>query len=180
MKLVQGHGINDADYVTNKCPFYKRWSYMLQRVYSEKYHVKFPTYIGTTIDPDWLIFSNFKRWMEQQDWEGKELDKDLLDWTNKHYGPDNCLFVSRPINNLLTLSNKARGDLPLGVTYLKKKKHTYIIAQIMKYGKAVKLGYFDTVEEAHKAYKVAKLDYIKELAAAESDPRIKAALLAIF
>lgn len=37
---------------------------------------------------EWLLFSNFKSWMEQQ--EEKVLDKDLLHTHNKIY--TNCLF----------------------------------------------------------------------------------------
>ena len=77
-KLVSGVGINDADYEVQKytvvsgkrkriwiCPYYITWTHMLQRCYSEKSQLKHPTYKGCTVCDEWLIFSNFKTWMEQ-------------------------------------------------------------------------------------------------------------------
>lgn len=117
-KLVQGFGINDADYVVSKyeswyeggerklkilwqCPYYVKWRSMLNRCYSARYHKNKPTYIGCYVCEEWLTFSNFKAWMETQDWERKELDKDLLMEGNKEYGPNFCVFISRELNLFL-------------------------------------------------------------------------------
>lgn len=96
VKLVCGIGINNADYTTSlreelpkvngkrkyrilwACPFYKLWASMLQRCYSEKRLIKDPSYVGCSVHPDWHRFMNFRSWMEKQDWEGMELDKDIL------------------------------------------------------------------------------------------------------
>ena len=72
---------------------------MLQRCYSESHLVRQPTYKGCSVCEEWLTFSNFKSWMEQQDWEGKQLDKDLLVYKNKIYSPETCVFVSSVINS---------------------------------------------------------------------------------
>ena len=99
---ICGVGINDAPYSVSftdehgkehRCPFYSRWRSLLQRVLDPKVHKKYPTYAECTIDPDWLIFSKFRAWMQNQDWQGKDLDKDLRYQGNKHYGPDTCLFI---------------------------------------------------------------------------------------
>lgn len=50
---------------------------------------------GCSVCEEWLTFSNFKRWMEQQDYEGKALDKDLLVSQNKTYSSETCVFVPR-------------------------------------------------------------------------------------
>ena len=79
-KLVHGVGINDADYpvqptIGNKrvnCPFYWRWKDMLKRCYSEKHLLITPCYRDRSVNKEWFIFSIFKAWMEQQDWEGKQ------------------------------------------------------------------------------------------------------------
>ena len=102
-KLVAGVGVNDADYpivrfgetINGKkkrewvCPFYKTWAAMLNRCYREPI---LKSYKDTTVCEEWYTFSNFKSWMETQDWEGKELDKDLLT-DNNHYSPQNCIFI---------------------------------------------------------------------------------------
>ena len=152
---------------------------MIVRCFDVKILKKYPTYTGTTIDESWKTFSNFKKWMQSQKWQGKQLDKDLLSWSNKHYGPDTCLFISQAQNSLLTLRNSKRGDYPLGVSKVNRIKQPRYIASGTFYGKPTHLGYFKTVDEAAEAYKTAKLNYIKELAEVEQDPRIKQALLAL-
>ena len=102
-RLVYGVGTNDAWYMiettaggeTYCCGYYQRWVAMLRRCYSKQMHRKFPTYKDCTVCDEWITFSNFRKWMETQDWQGKELDKDILFPGNKHYSPDNCVFVGR-------------------------------------------------------------------------------------
>jgi CRISPR/Cas system-associated endoribonuclease Cas2 len=95
-KLVCGVGVNDLsyrvhvrEYVTKeggkriqksvfKCKHYAAWTNMLQRCYSEKYLESKPSYIGTSVCNEWLYASEFKKWMEKQDWEGKCLDKPII------------------------------------------------------------------------------------------------------
>lgn len=170
IKKVYGFGINDADYLIHyvedgqqfHCPFYSRWHAMLRRCYSEKYHVKKPTYKNCTICNEWLIFSQFKQWMIQQDWEGKHLDKDLLVPGNNVYAPDRCLFVPQEINALLTDSAAKRGQWPIGVNYhTRTRKFAANIS--LNIGKQKHLGLFKTPEAAHQAYLKAKSDYIKLL-----------------
>ncbi|TKW65206.1 MAG: hypothetical protein DI616_15880 [Paracoccus denitrificans] len=187
-KPVYGVGINDADYVTTyvdangktvHCPYFAKWKSMLRRCYDPVYKAKRPTYEDCTVAPEWLTFSNFRKWMIQQDWVDKHLDKDLLVQGNKHYGPDTCVFVSGAINNLMCLRENRRGDLPLGVTKMGVNGCTYYVAACSMYGKQKRLGYFKTPEEAHAAYVVAKQAHIQELAGKEADPRIKKALLSL-
>jgi hypothetical protein len=78
-KLVCGVGINDASYevyqkvdgIKVACPFYVKWKSMLERVYVEKNLVKRPSYRNCSVVKDWLRFSAFKEWMQQQNWQGK-------------------------------------------------------------------------------------------------------------
>ena len=188
-KGIYGVGINDATYVTAYkdatgktfiCPFYSVWKGMLDRCFSKVTHVKHPSYIGCTLEDSWKVFSVFKLWMQTQDWKGKHLDKDLIAWDNKHYGPDNCLFISPALNNLLTLRNNHRGTLPLGVSVMTCKGYPYFVASCSFYGKQKRLGYFKTSQEAAQVYKDAKLKYIAELADQETDQEIKQALLNLF
>jgi len=185
-RLVQGVGVNDAHYPVayidgkgkkQSCPYYKVWTGMLIRCYNKAFHSKRPTYASCTLEPDWLIFSNFKNWMQTQDWKGMQLDKDLLDWENKHYSPDTCLFIPQSLNNLLTLRRRCGNGLPLGVHRMYTNSSMYYIAACSFYGKQVRLGYFKTPEAAAEKYKEAKLKYIKELAEVQKDPRIRQALI---
>ena len=99
-RLIQGVGTNDANYTVKisedlprlpngkrrrkvvwRCPYYSRWESMLSRVYSKNYHLRRPTYKGCSVCEEWLLFSNFKKWVDEQpcgDWENRHLDKDLL------------------------------------------------------------------------------------------------------
>ena len=180
-KPVYGVGINDADYMTlvtvdckqYRCPYYKRWLDMLTRCYDDKFQKRFPTYIGCTICKEWVKFSNFRSWMENQDWPGKSLDKDIISQGNKIYSPSTCIFVTEEINNLLTNKKLSRGDYPLGVS-LKKRNGKYV-AQCRAYGKTKHLGYFDTANEARKAYIKFKVRLIIKIADEQCD-QLKEAL----
>lgn len=180
-RLVHGVGINDVGASVKGCPYYQRWKHLLMRCFCPKFQAKQPTYVGCTLDETWKSFTVFKNWMSQQNWQGKELDKDLICYGNKHYGPATCLFIPQAINLLMGLRGNDRGPYPLGVSkiVMSKGKHSYFQARCYHYGKAKRLGLFKTEEEASQAYKAAKLAYISELAAAETDPRIKQALLGL-
>ena len=117
---VYGHGINDLDKPAHmysggkrrKCPFYETWYQMLRRAYCEKFKVSYPTYEGVTVTPEWWSRRAFTEWMRGQEWQGRELDKDILWPGNKIYAPDKCLFVPREINSLLINRAAARGEYP--------------------------------------------------------------------
>ncbi|AMR57359.1 putative restriction endonuclease [Pseudomonas phage vB_PsyM_KIL3b] len=168
-KLVQGVGTNDADYVVQPmvngkqvvCPFYNRWYAMIKRCYSEKELKKHPEYRDKYVCSEWLLFSNFKAWMETQDWKGKHLDKDLLVQGNKVYSPETCVFVPAWLNSLLTDSEAKRGDLPLGVSR-KSLDSKMVNPHSVPYLSHVNgctpryRGAFKTSSEAHKAWQVGK------------------------
>ena len=179
-KLVQGVGINDADYIVTRkvngkkteCHFYTSWKNMLTRCYSETFHKIQPTYIDCTVSSEWLIFSRFKSWMEVQDWKGKHLDKDILIKNNKVYSSSTCIFVTRDVNTLLHKNLKQRGPHPIGVTFEASKYKALCSTQ----GKRRYLGHYETPEEAHEAYKAFKYKYIAEIASQQSEP-LRTALL---
>ena len=146
---------------------------MLKRCYYKKYLESRQTYKGCSVCEGWLLFSTFKKWMEQQDWEDRALDKDFLIGGNKIYSPDTCVFIPLEINNFITTRAAKRGEYPLGVYYRKKNKDMvnerskpYMSRVGNQGGKADYLGVFETPEEAHQAYLKVKLeqcvDYIEE------------------
>ncbi|QGH72580.1 MAG: transcription factor [Myoviridae sp. ctThM1] len=189
-KLVEGVGINDADYKTSKyekidgvkvqvwrCPFYQTWKGMLQRCYNKKFQNRRRSYNGCSVHPEWFLFSNFKAWMETQDWEGKELDKDLLLRGNKLYSPENCVFISKSLNLFIVENKQTRGKLPIGVVWYKKIQKYRATCRCPFTGTKKHLGFYEDAEEAHKAWLRFKSDTAVLLAKEESDPKISKALI---
>jgi len=186
-KYVYGVGVNDAWYITQYkskegkslwCPFYVRWKGMLERCYSTKYKEKHTTYVGCTVSEGWLLFSNFRSWMEKQDWKGKQLDKDILVPDNKVYSESTCIFITRGLNTLLIGCDATRGDCPRGVSWSKNcSRYTSYCA--VK-GKLKYLGCFVTEREAEITYCIFKsnliIDTSKEKEAAKQ-PKLQEGLL---
>ena len=190
-KLNFGVGINDADYNVTKhaivdgkgkmvwiCPFYRTWKGMLERCYSEKYHVRKPTYKDCTVCGEWIYFSKFKSWMETQDWKGKQLDKDLLKVGNKVYCPEWCIFVDGKINNFVNDHGNKRGEYIIGVYWDKYKNKFRSMCRNPFTVKQEDLGRFTTELEAHLAWKSRKHELACLLADSEycTDPRLAEAL----
>jgi hypothetical protein len=194
-RLVRGVGINDADYVQQvkrtvgykngrqvqrsvwTCPFYTTWSNMLDRCYDAKTQEKFPTYKGCFVCDEWILFSNFKAWMETQDWEDNFLDKDILVFGNKIYSPENCVFVSRAVNNFVIEHSAARGEWPLGVNVCTKSNQFVARCSNPITGKREFLGRFICPQEAHQVWLKRKLELAKLLAEEQDDSRVAKALV---
>lgn len=183
-KLVYGVGINDAgrpvytkvDGKRVMCPFYRRWAEMLRRCYDPNYHLRQPTYLGCSVAEEWLVFSGFESWMKTQDWEGKELDKDLLKVGNKLYSPDLCIFVPKKLNSFTMDCGASSGEWPVGA-YLDKRRGRFMARCRNPFtGKKESLGYYDTPEEAHLAWKKRKHELALIYANQQTDPRVAEAL----
>lgn len=194
-KLVYGVGVNDADYVTQKwetigysdgkqqqkliwiCPYYSAWKSMIERCYSTKCQEKYPTYIGCSVSDEWLTFSNFKSWMEKQDWDGKQLDKDLLFEGNKVYSPETCIFVSRAVNMFTIDRGAARGEWMIGA-YWNKRANKFKSQCCNPFTKKQEyLGLFTCEQEAHQVWLKRKLELAYELAEIQTDPRVAKVLV---
>lgn len=189
-KTVQGIGHNDEKYPSRvdgkKTREYITWKGVLLRC-TENSWIRRPSYTGTTCSENFKSYSFFYEWCNKQvgfrniddNMEIWQLDKDLLVKGNKLYSEDNCVFVPKKINNLLTKSNALRGVYVIGVHFVKKtNKYT---AQINN-GRGVRhyLWCFDTEQEAFVFYKAAKEKRIKSLANEykdQLDPRAYQALM---
>jgi hypothetical protein len=159
-----GVGDNITHIKGKKVKAYAKWIGMLERCYSEKYHVKNPIYKECCVSDEWKNFQIFADWFYKnydsdimKDWQ---LDKDILVKGNKIYSPETCCFVPREINMLFVSQNKQRGDCPIGVS---KRGNSYRV-YCRTNGKNKLIGSFKTSEEAYKAYKIKKEEYIKEIA----------------
>jgi hypothetical protein len=184
---VCGAATNDADYRTQvkvdgkivwACPYYTKWKDMIKRCYSPILQKKLPTYIGCSVCDEWLLFSSFKKWMEAQSWEGKDLDKDLLFIGNKIYSPETCIFIDHTVNMFTTDSGKTRGEWPLGVYFHKPNGKFQAYCNNPFTLKQEKLGYFTCPEEAHLAWKTHKHELACQLSDSDlvNDPRVAEAL----
>lgn len=143
---------------------YKYWQGMLDRCYNEK-RKNTPTYIDCTVCDEWLIFSNFCDWYEDNFYlvEGHkmDLDKDLLVKKNKIYSPQTCCFLPHKINGLFNMGQSKRGEYPIGV-HKRNVGNTYR-SNVNVDGMQIKHD-FNTIEKAHENYKKIKEAHIKDVA----------------
>lgn len=183
-RLICGIGVNDADYTTRPskggvmvtCQFYRAWKDMIERCYSEKLQARKPMYKGCSVCGEWLIFSNFKAWMQQQDWQGKELDKDILVKGNKVYSPSTCAFVDTLTNTFVTDSRSKKSSLPSGA-FWHKNRNNYGSACKNPFSKRLEyLGSYDNPLDAHLAWKKRKHEFACQLAELQSNPCVAEAL----
>ena len=152
---VHGLGINDIDYHATS-PCYRKWKSILERT-SPTYSRK--AYRNVSICEEWLTFSNFKQWFDENYVEGFAIDKDLLSPSdNKIYSPQTCCFLPRIINNAI---KECPTDKPIGIRSWAKGRYRVVLSA---YAKQTLVGYYYSFEEAQLAYKSAKKQYIKELA----------------
>ena len=145
-----------------KC--YTAWMQMLRRCYDSKYQETHQTYKGCTVCEEWHNFQVFAEWYYKHFYEIEcqimNLDKDILYKGNKIYSADTCVFVPQFINKLFVKCDKARGNLPIGVS----KNGNNFMANVTKDKEPIYLGTYTTANEAFQAYKRAKEQYIKEVA----------------
>lgn len=167
--MICGFGIYDGEkgntYHNNI--FYRFWSSMIERCYSEKMLKRNPTYQGTIVCDQWKYYSNFEKWAKENYIEGFNLDKDIIAGDLKIYSPETCCFVP-PLINSCILDKNTSNEYPIGVSYIKKNKDGYerpspYRATISMYGKQVHLKTFKTPEEAHQCWQENKIKYLNEL-----------------
>lgn len=166
--VMYGVGYHGTLYTNSKEKSYQRWHYIMNRCYSTAIHELYPKYKGCKVCEEWLNYSNFKLWYDEHvlPWEilGEdfEIDKDILIKGNKIYSPETVCLVPKFINALFTNEKKNKGDCPIGV-YFEKDKNKFR-AGMAYMGQKIKLGTFDTAEEAFNRYKVYKEDLIRDVA----------------
>lgn len=140
---------------------YATWHSMLERCYCPKYHEKYPTYIGCSVDERWHNFQVFAKWLnEQRRDDGWQLDKDLVEEGNKIYSPETCRFIPQELNKLLNDQGRSRGELPRGVT----KNGDGYETRVNVDGTRLYLGFYPTETQAFAVYKKAKEENVKRMA----------------
>ena len=196
MKKVCGVGINDADYLVEirqelpkcdgkrvrkylwQCPYYTCWRSMLSRCYGGQGRTtRNRNYLNCAVCEEWLTFSNFKSWMQQQDWQGKQLDKDILG-DGKLYSPETCCFVSNTLNSFL-LDCGNDGNKLIGAFKI-KNKNKYVAKCSNPYTKKCEhLGTFDTELQAHRAWVERKSELAVQLVQGEDREKLLNKILQI-
>lgn len=129
-KLAYGIGILDKGYypacvLRKNTKEYQLWLNMLGRCYSQRIHLKNPTYLDCSVSDNFKSFQYFADWANKQigfGLKGYALDKDILSKGNKVYSEDNCVFVPSNLNNFLITSKAIRGSCPIGVSFYKRDK----------------------------------------------------------
>ncbi len=162
--VMCGVGYHGSENVDCTSESYLKWHDMLVRCYNAKFHERQPQYKGCTVCEEWLNYSNFKVWYDQNKIKGMslDLDKDILFKGNKIYSPETCCFVPHAINTLFLNKKADRGDFPIGVSYEKDKRKFRAYMSFM--GKQIKIGTFNTAESAFARYKKYKEDFIQDIA----------------
>lgn len=166
-KRIFGVGINDYKGIIKidgkHIQSYYTWHNMIKRCYDSEYIDKHPTYKDCTVCDEWLYFSNFKKWFDENYVEGYQLDKDILAKVPKIYSPETCCFVPSRINSMLTFSDKARGRYPLGVSLCKENGKYIATCGSVDSKQSRFLGYYRTIEDAHNTYCKRKYEIIREV-----------------
>jgi len=174
----RGNSVNSTDSKISNAefPFYRKWKDMIYRCYSEKEKERNPCYEDCKVCEEWLNFDSFKSWMQSQDWQGNQLDKDILLAGNKIYSPEACCFVSGAVNKFLTDSKRSRGEFKIGCYYDKKLRAFRARCSNPFSNKLESLGLFECDTSAHLAWKKRKHELACQLADLQTDQRVAAAL----
>lgn len=194
-RLIYGIGVNDADYIVVKreelgyvdgkrkqktvwkCSYYQTWAEMIRRCYDAKYQERHPTYASCTVSEDWHTFSRFREWMELQDFEGLQLDKDILIKGNKLYSPETCVFVTPMVNSFANDQAAKRGEWMIGAIWHKQSKKFRANCSNPFTKKQEYLGLFTSEQQAHNAWLKHKNELAHELAEIQTDERVAKALI---
>lgn len=143
---------------------YTTWMDIIRRCYCMHKHQA--CYDGCSVVAEWHNFQNFAKWYYENsyviDGERLHIDKDLLYFDNKIYGPDTCLLIPERINYLIIRHAPQRGKYPIGVR--KHRKSLSFEARCMTHNGKESIGFFNTPDEAFMAYKKRKEEFIKEVA----------------
>ncbi len=148
-----GVGVNDLERGIAPASYFVKWHNILERCYGN--NPEYRAYKGCSICDEWLLFSNFALWMDEQDHYKKDLDKDILKFGNRLYSPDTCCFVPSALNQLF--ANKLTGQYMRG-TFLVPSGNYVAFGSVN--GRRKSLGTYADEFEAHKVYLTNVLERI--------------------
>ena len=167
-------GVNDVRN-SNSTKAYGVWDDLIARCCDEEYKQKHRCYKDVKICEEWLTFSVFKKWFDENYVEGWQLDKDMIERGNKIYSPSTCCFLPRELNNVYKRNLSGRA-LPQCCRLTKSGKY---IVTIKSQKQRIHIGTFDSVDEAFMAYKTKKEQIIRDTARKYEDKLDKRVLNAL-
>ena len=115
--------------------------------------------------------------MKKQDWQGNQLDKDMVLEGNKVYSAETCVFVSPTVNSFTIDCGASRGEWLIGVYWDKQAEKFRAMCSNPFTKKRECLGRFTCEQEAHQAWLKRKLELAHELADIQTDHRVAKALI---
>ncbi len=157
--------------IIHTCPFYAKWCSLLDRVYVYANTKRGAAYRGCVVCDGWLFFSEFKKWMGEQDWEGKELDKDILG-CGKVYSPETCIFIL-PLTNKFLIDKTPHLGKHLQGVYFSKRDGKFKGQYSNPFSKKRVVKAFDNEESAHIFYLEGKIAIADKIAELEDDVRVQ-------
>lgn len=176
-----GDGPFRSHYTTGSTIEYVTWLNILAACYDPYFINNKPRTMNHIICDEWKNFQVFAKWLVglgYYDTGVYTINQTLLGRGSLVYSPDTVCYI--PIclrNHLVTKWNQGTGKYPQGV---KSYSNQGRFSAIMNAKGYVRIGVFDTVEEAAQAYKNAKEAYVKEVANLhqhELEPRVYEALM---
>ena len=161
-RTIEGIGINDAEFkvvhtvdgLKTCIPSYATWKSLLRRIYTLK--TRGP---GIKVCEEWLHFSGFHTWFIENNVEGWGLDSRLLNPHDEDIGPTNCIFAPHHLTCFINDFNNSK-RLP-GVNF--KAGRFQARVKLLDTKDSIFLGNFDSEEEAHAAWKVAKIGLVHKM-----------------
>jgi hypothetical protein len=164
--MVYGVGVSNTNARINGVmrQDYRMWSAILERCYSPKSHIRKPTYKNSTVCNEWLDFSEFKKWFDQNYVAGFQIDADLFRDGSRVYSPSTCCMIPAKINMALQKMHSHNTSGYAGVQYSKNKKKWVALIKIN--GLVKRLGTFDNAIDASNAYNDAHCNRLCDMAEA--------------
>jgi len=165
-KLVCGIGINDAWYITErkvdgintKCPYSVKWKSLMNSVANSMRKTDRPAEDFITLD--WLTFSNFRRWMETQEFANHRLSVS----TGCTYSPENCGFIEYESKGLFFgVGYNPKGKHPTKIDGIPTKEQTLWLNMLARcYGKHQKDGRNSTYADCSVSENFKDFQYFAE------------------
>lgn len=142
-----------------KSQAYIKWLNMMHRCYMAKIHEYKPYYALCTVCEEWLNFSNFEVWYNENYIVGKkfDLDKDILVQGNTEYAQDTCALISHYANTVFE-------DRGIKSNIVKNSQTGKFDTSMSLLGKRTEIGSFDTLEIAQQELFESKKNYIIKFA----------------
>ena len=146
--------------------YYRVWQSMFDRCYSGKDK----NYKNVKVCEEWYNYQDFAKWFHKTFPSHIKnvkfhLDKDLLQQgiENKIYSPQTCVWLPRRVNSFLQVKNTNTKTGITGIQLLHSNKYLATSTLFENQSKSFRIGIYENLDEAIKAYKEFKLKQEEEV-----------------